>query len=191
MRFKRLLTVGLMALLGAGTATAASQLNSVQVTPAANAATVNLRTTGSYAHKEYRPDEHLMLVDLTGVTADPALARLPGAGGAVVENVAAAPPAPPMTQHDWYPSRASRWNRPSSSSPKTKWSKSRPSRCACARRFCSRIVGPSGGKRTHKLELNHKVIAETKRRLARIACQTPFVVAERNSEQFSSRCRGF
>jgi type IV pilus assembly protein PilQ len=75
MRFKRLLTVGLMALLGAGTATAASQLNSVQVTPAANAATVNLRTSGSYAHKEYRPDEHLMLVDLTGVTADPALAR--------------------------------------------------------------------------------------------------------------------
>ena len=70
MRFKRLLTVGLMALLCAGTATAASQLNSVQVTPKANTATVNLRTTGSYAHKEYRPDEHLVLVDLTGVTAD-------------------------------------------------------------------------------------------------------------------------
>ncbi len=68
-KFKRLLTVGLMALLCAGTATAASQLNSVQVTPSASAATVNLHTTGSYAHKEYRPDEHLMLVDLTGVTA--------------------------------------------------------------------------------------------------------------------------
>jgi type IV pilus assembly protein PilQ len=69
MTFKRLLTVGLMALFCAGTATAASQLNSVQVTPTATAATVNLRTTGSYAHKEYRPDEHLMLIDLTGVTA--------------------------------------------------------------------------------------------------------------------------
>ncbi len=68
-KFKRLLTVGLMALFCAGTATAASQLNSVQVMPSANAATVNLHTTGSYAHKEYRPDEHLMLVDLTGVTA--------------------------------------------------------------------------------------------------------------------------
>ncbi len=68
-KFKRLLTVGLMALFCAGTATAASQLNSVQVTPSANAATVNLHTTGTYAHKEYRPDEHLMLVDLTGVTA--------------------------------------------------------------------------------------------------------------------------
>jgi len=62
-----------MALFCAGTATAASQLNSVQVTPTANAVTVNLRTTGSYAHKEYRPDEHLMLVDLTGVTAAPAV----------------------------------------------------------------------------------------------------------------------
>ncbi len=75
MSFKRLLAVGLMALLCAGTATAASQLNAVQLTPAPNAATVNLRTTGSYAHKEYRPDEHLMLVDLTGVAADPAIDR--------------------------------------------------------------------------------------------------------------------
>ena len=71
MGFKRLLTVALMALFCAGTATAASQLNSVQVTPKANAATISLRTTGSYAHKEYRPDEHLALIDLTGVTADP------------------------------------------------------------------------------------------------------------------------
>ena len=58
MKFKRLLTAGLMALFCAGTATAASQLNSVQVTPTANTATINLRTTGSYAHKEYRLDEH-------------------------------------------------------------------------------------------------------------------------------------
>ena len=86
MRFKRLLTVGLMALLCAGTATAASQLNSVQVTPAANAATVNLRTTGSYAHKEYRPDEHLMLVDLTGVTADPAVDRTAAVNSAALKS---------------------------------------------------------------------------------------------------------
>jgi type IV pilus assembly protein PilQ len=64
-----------MALLSAGTATAASQLNSVQVTPKAGTMTVTLRTTGSYAHKEYRPDQHLVLVDLTGVTAAPAVER--------------------------------------------------------------------------------------------------------------------
>ena len=75
MKFMRLLTVGLMALLSAGTATAASQLNSVQVTPKAGTMTVTLRTTGSYAHKEYRPDQHLVLVDLTGVTAAPAVER--------------------------------------------------------------------------------------------------------------------
>ena len=85
MGFKRLLTVGLMALFCAGTATAASQLNSVQVTPKANAATVTLRTTGSYAHKEYRPDEHLMLVDLTGVTADPAVERTVTLNSAVLK----------------------------------------------------------------------------------------------------------
>ena len=75
MNFKRLLTVGLMALFGAGAAMASSQLNSVQVTPKANTATVTLRTTGSYAHTEYRPDQHLVLVDLTGVTAAPAIER--------------------------------------------------------------------------------------------------------------------
>jgi len=64
-----------MALLSAGTATAASQLNSVQVTPKASTMIVTLRTTGSYAHKEYRPDQHLVLVDLTGVTAAPAVER--------------------------------------------------------------------------------------------------------------------
>ena len=85
MGFKRLLTVGLMALFCAGTATAASQLNSVQVTPKANEATVTLRTTGSYAHKEYRPDEHLMLVDLTGVTADPAVERTVALKSAVLK----------------------------------------------------------------------------------------------------------
>ena len=76
MKFKRLLTVGLMALICAGTAMAASQLNSVQVTPGANKATINLRTTGSFAHKEYRPDAHLVLIDLTGVTADSAVERV-------------------------------------------------------------------------------------------------------------------
>ena len=75
MKFKRLLTVGLMALFCAGTAMAVSQLNAVQVAPKATTTTINLRTTGSYAHKEYRPDEHLALVDLTGVTADAAVER--------------------------------------------------------------------------------------------------------------------
>jgi type IV pilus assembly protein PilQ len=70
MRVKRLLTVALMALFCAGTATAASQLNSLQVTSSQNAAAINLLTTGSFAHKEYRPDDHLVLVDLTGVTPD-------------------------------------------------------------------------------------------------------------------------
>ena len=60
MKFNRLLMAGLMALLWAGTATA-SQLNSVHVTPKANTATVTLQTTGTFAHKEYRPDDHLML----------------------------------------------------------------------------------------------------------------------------------
>jgi type IV pilus secretin PilQ/predicted competence protein len=85
MKFKRMLTVGLMALFGAGTATAASQLNSVQVTPKANTATVTLRTTGSYAHKEYRPDQHLVLVDLTGVTASPAVERAVALDSAVLK----------------------------------------------------------------------------------------------------------
>jgi type IV pilus assembly protein PilQ len=73
MKFKRLLTVGLMALFCAGTATAASQLNSVHVTPKDNTATVRLQTTGTFAHKEYRPDGHMLLVDLSGVTGDPSL----------------------------------------------------------------------------------------------------------------------
>jgi len=85
MRFKRLLTVALMALFCAGTATAASQLNSVQVTPKENTATVTLRTTGSFAHKEYRPDDHLVLIDLNGVTADAAVQRAATLSSAVLK----------------------------------------------------------------------------------------------------------
>jgi type IV pilus assembly protein PilQ len=85
MRFKRLLTVGLMALFCAGTATAASQLNSVQVEAAPNGMTVNLRTTGSFAHKEYRADQHLMLVDLAGVTADAAVQRTAALSSAILK----------------------------------------------------------------------------------------------------------
>ena len=85
MRFKRLLTVALMALFGAGTATAASQLNSVQVTPKENAATISLRTTGSFAHKEYRPDDHLVLIDLNGVTPDAAVKRAATLNSAVLK----------------------------------------------------------------------------------------------------------
>ena len=86
MKFKRLLTVGLMALICAGTATAASQLNSMQVTPKANTATVNLRTTGSFTHKEYRPEEHLLLIDLAGVTADAAVERTATLSSAVLKS---------------------------------------------------------------------------------------------------------
>ena len=40
-----------------------------------NTATVRLQTTGSFVHKEYRPDGHLLLIDLSGVTTDPSLVR--------------------------------------------------------------------------------------------------------------------
>jgi type IV pilus assembly protein PilQ len=86
MKFKRLLTVGLMALFCAGTATAASQLNSIQVTPKENTATVNLRTTGSFTHKEYRPDDHLLMVDLAGVTPDAAVERTAALSSAVLKS---------------------------------------------------------------------------------------------------------
>lgn len=74
MKFKRLLMAGLVALCCAATATA-SQLDSIQVMPKANTATVNLRTSGSFAHKEYRPEEHVLTIDLTGVTAAPQVER--------------------------------------------------------------------------------------------------------------------
>jgi len=75
MKFMRVLSAGLMALLCAGTALAASQLNAVHVTPKGDTATVSLQTTGSFAHKEYRPEEHMLLIDMTGVTSDPNLVR--------------------------------------------------------------------------------------------------------------------
>ncbi len=87
MRFNRLLMAGLMALICAGTA-AASQLHSVSVTPKANTATVTLQTTGTFAHKEYRPDDHLMLVDLTGVTSDPSLTNSTSLNSAALKRYA-------------------------------------------------------------------------------------------------------
>jgi type IV pilus assembly protein PilQ len=86
MRVKRLLTVALMALFCAGSATAASQLNAVQVTPKDNTATVSLRTTGSFAHKEYRADDHLLLIDLTGVTLDAGIQRTATVGSSVLKS---------------------------------------------------------------------------------------------------------
>ncbi len=86
MRVKRLLTVALMALFCAGSATAASQLNAVQVTPKEHSVTVSLRTTGSFAHKEYRPDDHLVLIDLNGVTADAAVQRTATPGSSVLKS---------------------------------------------------------------------------------------------------------
>ena len=86
MRVKRLLTVALMALVCAGTATAASQLNSVQVTPKDNAAVLSLRTTGAFTHKEYRADDHLVLVDLSGVTPDAAVQRSASLSSSVLKS---------------------------------------------------------------------------------------------------------
>jgi type IV pilus assembly protein PilQ len=86
MKFKQMLAVGLLALFCVGTAMAASQLNSVQVTPSENSATISLRTTGSFAHKEYRPDEHVVLVDLTGVTTSPTVERTGALSSAVIKN---------------------------------------------------------------------------------------------------------
>jgi type IV pilus assembly protein PilQ len=86
MKVKRLLTVGLMALFCASTATAASQLNSVQVTPTATTATVSLRTTGSFAHKEYKPEDHVLMVDLTDVTASAAVEPAVSLNSAVLKS---------------------------------------------------------------------------------------------------------
>jgi len=87
MKFNRMLATGFLALVCAGTA-AASQLNAVRVTPKANAATVTLQTSGSFAHKEYRPDAHLLLVDLTGVTSDAKLAHAVALNSPVLKSYA-------------------------------------------------------------------------------------------------------
>jgi type IV pilus assembly protein PilQ len=86
MSFKRLLTVGLMALFCAGTAMAASQLNSVKVTTTPDAATVSLLTTGSFVHKEYRADQHLLLVDLADVTAMESVERAASLDSALLKS---------------------------------------------------------------------------------------------------------
>ncbi len=86
MKCKRLLTVLFMALFCAGTAMAASQLNSLQVTQKESTAVLNLRTTGSFAHKEYRPSEHMVLVDLTGVSADAAIERVATVSSAALKS---------------------------------------------------------------------------------------------------------
>jgi type IV pilus assembly protein PilQ len=76
MKFKRMLTVGVMALVCGSTALAASsQLNAVQVKESEKQVIVSLKTAGSFAHKEYRADQHLLLVDLTDVTAANSLDR--------------------------------------------------------------------------------------------------------------------
>jgi len=76
MKFKRMLIVGVLALAGVGTAMAySSQLDAVQVKESEKQVVIDLKTTGSFAHKEYRADQHLMLVDLTDVTPDSGLMR--------------------------------------------------------------------------------------------------------------------
>ena len=67
------------------------------------------------------------------------------------------------------PSRLSTSSRPSSSSPTMRWSRSRPSRCACARKFCSRTAGPSAGKRPSR-PANDAVIDASERRNLGLSC---------------------
>ena len=76
MKFKRMLIVGVLALAGVGSAMAySSQLDAVQVKESEKQVVIDLKATGSFAHKEYRADQHLMLVDLTDVTPDSGLMR--------------------------------------------------------------------------------------------------------------------
>jgi type IV pilus assembly protein PilQ len=77
MKFMRMLAVGWIALICIGTAAAASsQLNSEHVHETDKALTVSLRTTGPCAHKEYRADQHTMLVDLIDAGADSSIQKL-------------------------------------------------------------------------------------------------------------------
>ena len=70
MRLKQLLSLMVVLLVGVGMAAAAeSQLSTVGVSAKGNTATVTLNATGTFTHNEYRPEDKVLLVDLTGVAS--------------------------------------------------------------------------------------------------------------------------
>ncbi len=70
MRLKQLFVVSLTLLLCCAVAFgAAPQLSNVSVVAQGNSTTVALHASGAFTHKEYRANDRLLLVDLTGVTA--------------------------------------------------------------------------------------------------------------------------
>ncbi|MBZ5627531.1 MAG: type IV pilus secretin PilQ [Acidobacteriia bacterium] len=69
MRLKQLLGVlFLVLILSAMAAAAGSQLTGINVTGQGHSSTVILRASGAFTHTEYRPVDHMLLVDLAGVT---------------------------------------------------------------------------------------------------------------------------
>lgn len=70
MRLKRLLVVLLTTVMCSLMAAAAgSQLTNVSVVAQGNSTTVTMHATGTFGHNEYRANDSLLLVDLTGVSA--------------------------------------------------------------------------------------------------------------------------
>ncbi len=69
MRLKQLLGIVLLATASASVATATvSQLGGVLVKNQDNSAVITILANGTFTHKEYRPTDNLMLVDLSGVS---------------------------------------------------------------------------------------------------------------------------
>jgi hypothetical protein len=70
MRLKQLLSLLTLLVVFAGVAVAAGgQLTNVSVSSKGNTTAVTLSATGSFTHNEYRPEDKVLLVDLTGVAA--------------------------------------------------------------------------------------------------------------------------
>ena len=69
MRLKQLLGILLPLLFVITAAAAGSQLTEVGIATADNATILTLHANGAFTHKEYRPSENLMLVDLADVSA--------------------------------------------------------------------------------------------------------------------------
>src|SRR5579864_9363022 len=68
MRLKQLLGIVLLASATAMAAGTVSQLGGVLVKNQDSAAVITILANGTFTHKEYRPTDNLMLVDLAGVT---------------------------------------------------------------------------------------------------------------------------
>jgi type IV pilus secretin PilQ/predicted competence protein len=68
MRIRQLLGIVLLASVSAMAAGTVSQLGGVLVKNQDSAAVITILANGTFTHKEYRPTDNLMLVDLAGVT---------------------------------------------------------------------------------------------------------------------------